>query len=315
MANHSIPTPSRPKQSFIQHMLAHIELADPVTWISPITVVVCGAVAAGRGEPGFQFSSTSDVLLMLLGVLMFGPLATGFSQSINDYFDRDLDAINDPSRPIPSGRITLGEARINWLILGLATFAISLYLAQRSVWIPILAICGLILAVAYSIPPIKLKKTYWFGAPAVGIGYVSIIWIASHLMFAPLSWPSLLLALINSCVATGLIFLNDIKSIEGDRKLGLNSLTVALGARRTITVAFSVIGLSMVSLLILALVGGYYWAAGLVVLTILIPIYWQIRLYRQTTHRNFQNYMLVSNPLIIMLQFVSAFIVGGYFGK
>ena len=36
-------------------------------------------------------------------MLMSGPLLTGYTQTINDYFDKDIDAINEPNRPIPSG--------------------------------------------------------------------------------------------------------------------------------------------------------------------------------------------------------------------
>ncbi|MEI7771215.1 MAG: bacteriochlorophyll/chlorophyll synthetase, partial [Chloroflexales bacterium] len=77
-----------------RRLLVHVELADPVTWITPITMVICGALATGRGVPGFHITDVGDLVLVGLAMLMCGPLGTGFSQSINDYFDRDLDAIN-----------------------------------------------------------------------------------------------------------------------------------------------------------------------------------------------------------------------------
>lgn len=39
----------------------------------------------------------------LLCMAMSGPLLTGYTQTINDYYDREIDAINEPNRPIPSG--------------------------------------------------------------------------------------------------------------------------------------------------------------------------------------------------------------------
>ena len=36
-------------------------------------------------------------------MLMSGPLLTGYTQTINDFFDKEIDAINEPDRPIPSG--------------------------------------------------------------------------------------------------------------------------------------------------------------------------------------------------------------------
>ncbi len=297
-----------------RRLLAHIELADPVTWITPITMVICGAIATGQGTPGFHGTMLRDLVLVGLAALMCGPFGTGFSQSINDYFDRDLDAINDPSRPIPSQRVTLGAARLNWITLALATMIASLVLVRQSVWVPILAAISLVLSAAYSVPPIKLKQHFWMGPPAVGFGYVFLSWITGHLIFAPMSWPSLILALINSALAAGLLFLNDIKSIEGDRKLGLRSMTVAFGARRTLLISYAIIGICELLLLALSLMAGHLWATVVLALALLIPIMSQVQLYRDPTHTNFKRYIIASNPFVLLIQFMSAFIVGGYIG-
>jgi chlorophyll synthase/bacteriochlorophyll c synthase len=307
------PLPTEPVLR-TRHLLVHVELADPVTWITPITMVICGAIASGRGTPGFHGSTLRDLLLVGVAALMCGPFGTGFSQSINDYFDRDLDAINDPARPIPSQRITLGAARLNWIVLGLATMAASLFLMPQSMWIPLLAAISLVLSAAYSVPPIKLKQHFWMGPPAVGFGYVFLSWITGHLIFAPMSWPSFMLALINSALAAGLLFLNDIKSIEGDRTLGLRSMTVAIGARRTLLVSYLIIGICELMLLALALLAGHLWATIVLALALLIPIVSQVKLYREPTHENFKRYIIASNPFVLLIQFISACIVGGYFG-
>ena len=75
-----------------------LQLMKPVTWIPLIWGVICGAAASG------QFVWKLDyVLASLACMLMSGPLLAGFTQTINDYYDRDIDAINEPYRPIPSG--------------------------------------------------------------------------------------------------------------------------------------------------------------------------------------------------------------------
>jgi chlorophyll synthase len=306
--------PVTKRSSPTNRLLVHLELADPVTWISPITMVIGGAIAAGRGNPGFQFTDTADLLLLFLAILMCGPFGTGFSQSINDYFDRDLDAINDPARPIPAGRISLGAARTNWIVLGLATMIAALFLATQNIWVPVIAGFSLVLATAYSVPPIKLKQNYWLGPPAVGFGYIFLSWMAGHLIFAPMTWPSFVVALINSGMGAGLLFLNDIKSIEGDRKLGLQSMTVALGARKTLTVSFLIIGICEIALFILALLGGHLWATAFILLALVVPIHSQIQLYREPNHENFKRYMLASNGFAVLLQLLGAFLAGGYLG-
>ncbi|MEI7770372.1 MAG: (bacterio)chlorophyll synthase [Chloroflexales bacterium] len=308
-------TPDRPvtRATFARRLRAHLEMADPITWVAPVAMVICGAIASGHGTPGFHVADVGDLLLVCLAALMCGPLATGFSQSINDYFDRDLDAINDPARPIPSQRITLGAARLNWVALGLGTMGVSMILARQSIWLPVLAGISIALSAAYSVPPIKLKQHFWMGPPAVGFGYVFLSWITGHLIFAPMSWPSFTLALINSALAAGLLFLNDIKSIEGDRQLGLRSMTVAFGARRTLLIAYLIIGICELLLLALALLAGHLWATAILTLALLVPIASQVKLYREPTHTNFKRYILASNPFVLLIQFISAFIIGGYF--
>lgn len=297
--------------SLSRKIRAHIELADPVTWISPVLVCFCGALASGY-ERGFDWTRPDHWWLMLLGALMTGPLGTGFSQSINDYFDRELDAINDPQRPIPAGIITLNEARWNWIVLGTATMLVSLVFGQPL--IVFFAFVGIVLSVIYSMPPIKLKKHFWLGPPAVGLGYVSMSWMAGHLIFAPLTWQSVVVALINGGLAAGLLFLNDIKSVEGDRKLGLKSLTVAIGVQRTLIVAYATINGFEAMLMILALVWGQYWVAAFILLALVVPIYNQIKLYREPNQQNYVRYLLASNPFVALIQIVSGFLVGGYFG-
>lgn len=290
---------------------AHIELADPVTWISPSIVCFCGAIASGP-VTGFRFDNPQHWGLALLAALMTGPLGTGFSQSINDYYDRELDAINDPERPIPAGLVTLNEARANWIFLGAATFGVSLVFNNPI--IPLLALFGLFLSVIYSAPPIKLKKHYWLGPPSVGLGYVSMSWIAGHVIFAPLTWQSALVALINAALTAGLLFLNDIKSVEGDRLHGLQSLAVAIGVKKTLIVAYLTINLSQAVLMVMALLWGQYWVAGFILLSIVVPIYNQVKLYQDPSQRNYVRYLLSSNPFVALIQFISAFLVGGYFG-
>ena len=60
--------------------------------------MVCGAASSG------QYSwALEDILKAATCMLLAGPLMTGYTQTLNDFYDRDLDAINEPYRPIPSG--------------------------------------------------------------------------------------------------------------------------------------------------------------------------------------------------------------------
>ena len=77
---------------------AVLELLKPITWFPPMWAFACGVVSSGEAILG-------NWPLLLAGVALSGPLVCGMSQAVNDWYDRHVDAINEPSRPIPSGRM------------------------------------------------------------------------------------------------------------------------------------------------------------------------------------------------------------------
>jgi hypothetical protein len=77
---------------------AVVQLLKPLTWFAPMWALACGVVSAG-------VSFERRWPWILGAIALAGPLVCGTSQAANDYFDRHVDAINEPKRPIPSGRI------------------------------------------------------------------------------------------------------------------------------------------------------------------------------------------------------------------
>ena len=74
------------------------ELFKPITWFPPMWAFACGVVASGMPLEGRWG-------LALVGIALAGPFVCATSQAVNDWFDRHVDAINEPHRPIPSGRM------------------------------------------------------------------------------------------------------------------------------------------------------------------------------------------------------------------
>src|SRR5436305_10513361 len=87
-----------PSAGFRLDAAAALELLKPITWFAPMWAFGCGVVAAGLPLAGRW-------PLVVAGVALAGPLVCGTSQAANDWFDRHVDAINEPRRPIPSGRL------------------------------------------------------------------------------------------------------------------------------------------------------------------------------------------------------------------
>ncbi len=232
-------SPALPKVSAVA------ELLKPITWFPPMWAFACGAVASGASLDGRWW-------LVVAGVLLAGPLVCATSQAVNDWFDREVDAINEPHRPIPSGRIP-GRwglyVAIAWTLLSLvAAWALG-------PWVFAAAAVGLVLAWAYSAPPLRLKQNGWWGNAACGLCYEGLAWITGAAVMAggAPSLSSLLLAALYSAGAHGIMTLNDFKSIQGDTRMGIGSLPVQLGTQRAAQVACWVMALPQVAVIALLL--------------------------------------------------------------
>ncbi|MDZ7824088.1 MAG: chlorophyll synthase ChlG [Ahrensia sp.] len=200
---------------------AVLELLKPITWFPPMWAYACGAVSIG--------GAISDRWLYVLGgILLAGPLICGTSQAVNDWFDRHVDAINEPNRVIPSGRM---PGRWGLYVAIIATI-ISLSVASLlGLWVFVAAVIGLALAWAYSAPPLRLKQNGWLGCAACGFSYESLPWItaaAAGLGTLP-SWQIIAVALLYGLGAHGIMTLNDFKAIQGDKQMGINTLPVLYG--------------------------------------------------------------------------------------
>ncbi len=183
----------------------------------------CGVVSSG-------VSITANWHIALVGIILAGPLVCAMSQAINDWHDRHVDAINEPHRPIPSGRIPGKWGLYIAIIWTGLSLAVAATLGQ---WVFIAAVIGLFLAWAYSAPPLRLKQNGWLGNAACGFSYEGLAWVtgcAVMLGGALPPTPVLILAFLYSLGAHGIMTLNDFKAIRGDRETGINSLPVLLGA-------------------------------------------------------------------------------------
>jgi chlorophyll/bacteriochlorophyll a synthase len=225
------------------------ELLKPITWFPPMWAFGCGVVASGQALAG-QWA------LVLLGVLLSGPLVCATSQAVNDWFDRHVDAINEPQRPIPSGRMPgqwgLYVACI-WTVLSL------LVATLLGPWGFAAAVVGLTLAWAYSAPPLRLKRNGWWGNAACGVCYEGLAWVTGAVVMAGGQAPaagSLILAALYSFGAHGIMTLNDFKSIEGDQQTGINSLPVLLGVQGAAKAACLTMALAQAAVVALLLVWG-----------------------------------------------------------
>ena len=227
----------------------------------------CGVVSSGQ-------PLADHVWLIFSGIVLAGPMVCASSQAVNDWFDRHVDAINEPHRPIPSGRI---PGRWGLYIAILWTGLSLLWAWQLGAWGFKATLLALALAWAYSAPPFRFKQDGWLGNAACGLSYEGLAWITGAAVMLGGALPNaqiLTFALLYSLAAHGIMTLNDFKSIEGDKQMGVWSLPVQLGVNRAAGTACWVLLLPQFVVVALLL----RWSDWTYALAVLLLIYAQVPL-------------------------------------
>ncbi len=279
--------------------IAVAELLKPITWFPPMWAFTCGVIASG-------IELSSHWWTILVGLILTGPLVCATSQAVNDWYDREVDAINEPQRPIPSGRIP-GR----WgLAIAVAWTGLSLIVATGlGRWGFAATVLALLLAWAYSMPPLRLKQNGWWGNAACGLSYESLAWITgSAVMMGGVlpSSESMLLALMYGLGAHGIMTLNDFKSVAGDTQMGVRSLPVQLGVVQAARLACWTMALPQVA--VIAMV--WSWGAavhGTAILALLIAQVILMRWFMQSPSERALYYSGFGVPIYVSGMMVSAF--------
>jgi chlorophyll synthase len=286
-----------------------LQLMKPITWIPLIWGVLCGSASSG----GFQWQ-LEDILKVLTCMLLSGPLMTGYTQTLNDFYDREIDAINEPYRPIPSGAIPLRVviAQIWFLLLaglGLALF-LDIWSGQSWPVITTIALIGTLLAFIYSAPPLKLKQNGWLGNYALGASYIALPWCAGHALFGTLNPTIVILTLFYSLAGLGIAVVNDFKSIEGDRELGLASLPVQFGVQTAAWISVGMIDLFQIGVAVYLITIGQQLYAAILLLLIIPQITFQDMYFLRNPLANDVKYQASAQPFFVLGMLVVGLALG-----
>ena len=233
-----------------------LELTKPVTWFPPMWAFLCGVVSVG----GFN---SDNFIIILAGLILAGPLVCGMSQAVNDWCDRHVDAINQPERPIPSGRVTARWGFFTGITMSFVSILFAFYLGSL---IFFATIAGVLAAWLYSLEPIRLKRSAIFGPGTVAICYEGLPWFTGAAIFT-VSLPSneiLMVLTLYALGAHGIMTMNDFKATKGDKLLGVNSLPVILGSKSATLVAC----LTMLCPQLIVISLFFFWGFSILVATL-----------------------------------------------
>jgi len=227
-----------PTKRRVPHPATVLELFKPVTWFPPMWAYLCGVISAGVPISGQWFP-------VILGIILAGPLVCAMSQAANDWCDRHVDALNEPDRPIPSGRM---PGRWGLYIAWFWTAVSLLVGLALGPWGFAATVFAVLCAWAYSAEPIRLKRNGWYSNAVCGLCYEGLPWFTGAAVIAG-ALPSteiIVVALLYAAGAHGIMTLNDFKSIEGDRRMGLGSVPAKLGPERAARLACWVMAIPQV---------------------------------------------------------------------
>ncbi len=286
-----------------------LQLMKPITWIPLMWGVICGAASSG----GYTWT-IEDIIKAAACMLLAGPLMAGYTQTLNDFCDREIDAINEPYRPIPSGAISVPQVMTQVLVLLFAGFGLAYFL---DVWaghdfpsITCIALGGAFLAYIYSAEPLKLKKNGWLGNYALGASYIAIPWWAGHALFGELNWTIAILTLFYSLAGLGIAVVNDFKSVEGDSTLGLKSLPVMFGITTAAWICVIMIDVFQagIALYLIAIEQQLY--ATIVLLLVIPQITFQDMYFLRDPLKNDVKYQASAQPFLVIGMLVTGLALG-----
>jgi len=198
----------------------YVEVTRPGNAVAAAVLTFVGAfVAGGVAEQSIDAGAAVAATA----------LATGAGNAINDYFDREIDRINQPDRPIPRGAVSPRGALMFSIALFGGAIALALTLPRLAL---VIAAVNLLALIAYT----KLFK----GLPGVGNAVVAYLG-GSAFLFGGAAvgnvGPSAVLFALAALSTLTREIVKDVEDIAGDREEGLNTLPIAIGERRALHVA------------------------------------------------------------------------------
>jgi len=210
-------------------MKAYIQLLRPLNCVMVTIAVFIGALIA-KGLEVLEVHYSDVGLACIVGLLF-----TGAGNSLNDYFDRDIDKINHPSRPIPSRKIKPKNA----VILAIVFFLVSLILA---IFINLIAFVVVIANLA-----VMLSYEIFFKAKGTA-GNLTISWLTgTTFLFGGASVMAMektvVLAILAFLATLGREIAKDIEDIKGDK--GRFTLPMKFGTKNAGIIASSAIAFSV----------------------------------------------------------------------
>jgi geranylgeranylglycerol-phosphate geranylgeranyltransferase len=209
-----------------------LEFARPFTLVAPALGYASGAVTAAGAAPREAWS-TDIVIYPLIGLTMAAVLNAA-SNALNQIYDLEIDKVNKPRRPLPSGRLTPQAA---WTFT-LSAYVVALLLAwfvapggrRECFWIVLAATA---ITILYSVPPFRTKRLGIWANVTIAIPRGVLLkvagWSAVKTVVSLEPW---FIGGIFGLFLLGASTTKDFADMEGDARGGCRTLPITYGVRR-----------------------------------------------------------------------------------
>jgi len=243
----------------MRRISAYVELARPVNVLIVAGSVLVGALASGVFPAG---------LPVLLSCLV-AALITAGANAVNDVYDLQIDRINKPRRPLPSGRLDRTQAIRLAIVLMVLAVGLS---PSLGFWGFLIALAVAILLVTYSA---RLKRTPLWGNLTVALAAGLAFLYGGIAVGRP--WPALIPAGLAFLFHLGREILKDAQDVAGDWATGAGTLPTRVGVPLALKWAGLVFALLILTTPVPYLVGRYSLAyLVIVILGVDIPLVYVI---------------------------------------
>jgi len=272
-----------------------VDCFSPVTWAPSVWAFVCGTISTA-------IVLETRLLPVILGLIVAGPLVGAVGRAANDWFNQHADAIAEPDRPSPSGRLA---GRWGLYLAIMCSLLALIFGAALGSW----AFGATGLAVAsiwvFGAKSVRLKRFGWLGAVLRAIRYVGLPWFigAAVMMGTIPDAKVILMAALYTMSAVGIMIFNDFETAKEDRRIGIRTVPVQLGFSRTaMAYALMIVAQSCVIMLLA------YWNAPLHSLGVGALLLAQVALM-STLHARSSEWAIWNNAFGILIYYVLGMIL------
>lgn len=227
---------------------AYVQLSRPFTMVPPILGGLCGGLMGYFSVFGGLSMSAEAFYRLVYAIVTLIFLQFG-SNVLNQAMEVDLDRVNKPYRPIPSGLVSREEGM--WLAMMFFVFSLARAYVVNEVFATVVASI-VVLTLFYSCPPLYLKKRLWLGYLDLGLTRGFLGFLSTWVIFGPVNTVSLSLSLVMGVYVFGANVTKDFSDVEGDRMFGVRTAPVAYGVKRACYIAapFFVAPFALIPLLV-----------------------------------------------------------------